>query len=368
MIGLGGALHEQGHQVCAIGTGNLAASEAADWGAIETYTTPTVGPAQFAYSPAMPQVIADSKPEVLHQHGLWVYPSVAGTRWGRRHAQQRLISPHGMLDPWALQTRALKKRLAYRAFERDNLMSARCLHALVAEEAAAIRALGLATPVAVIPNGVERPAGQTPLPEPLAEQIGTSPYVLYLGRIHGKKNLGALLGAWHRFAADLQPGATLQLVLAGFGAAADEAKLREQIAQAGRGDCHFIGTVYGQQKLALLSNAQALVLPSHSEGLPMVVLEAWAHGLPVLMTPHCNLPIGFTREAAIKIGVDPDTIAAGLHDLAALGDEGRQLMGQRGSQLIDEEFTWPQVARKFARLYAWIANGGQQPDDLFFAA
>ena len=35
------------------------------------------------------------------------------------------------------------------------------------------------------------------------------------------------------------------------------------------------------------------ILPSFSEGLPMAVLEAWAYGLPVLMTDHCNLPEGF---------------------------------------------------------------------------
>jgi hypothetical protein len=42
-------------------------------------------------------------------------------------------------------------------------------------------------------------------------------------------------------------------------------------------------------------------LPSFSEGLPMSVLEAWSYGLPVVMTPECNLPEGFACGAALEI-------------------------------------------------------------------
>ncbi len=65
-----------------------------------------------------------------------------------------------------------------------------------------------------------------------------------------------------------------------------------------------------------LRSCDAFILPSFSEGLPMVVLEAWAYGKPVLMTPECNLPEGFAANAAIRIETNPESIARGLSILA----------------------------------------------------
>jgi hypothetical protein len=51
----------------------------------------------------------------------------------------------------------------------------------------------------------------------------------------------------------------------------------------------------GADKNAALAHANAFILPSYSEGLPMTVLEAWANGLPVFMTRECNLPPDSTK-------------------------------------------------------------------------
>jgi hypothetical protein len=54
------------------------------------------------------------------------------------------------------------------------------------------------------------------------------------------------------------------------------------------------------------------VVPSHSEGLPMVVLEFWAASKAVLMTAACNLPIGFRRGAVIEIETAVPRLVEGL--------------------------------------------------------
>jgi len=63
----------------------------------------------------------------------------------------------------------------------------------------------------------------------------------------------------------------------------------------------FFGPAFGEEKEELLRSASAFILPSFSEGLPMSVLEAWAYGLPVVITPECNLPEGFAFQAALEI-------------------------------------------------------------------
>ena len=89
----------------------------------------------------------------------------------------------------------------------------------------------------------------------------------------------------------------------------------------------FVGPQFGDDKKMAFEIADAFVLPSLSEGLPMVVLEAWSYGLPVLMTPHCNLPVGFEVGAALLIGTSQESISFAIGALSALSDSDRLRMG-----------------------------------------
>ena len=105
--------------------------------------------------------------------------------------------------------------------------------------------------------------------------------------------------------------------------------------------------------------ADGFVLPSHSEGLPMVVLEAWSYGVPVVMTAACNLPEGFSQRAAMEVklgkgdGVVPG-LAEGLGQFLAMSREAREQMGGRGRRLVEEKFVWTDVADKFLAMYRWV--------------
>ena len=69
------------------------------------------------------------------------------------------------------------------------------------------------------------------------------------------------------------------------------AELKTLIDSKNLSDCiTLVGAAFGDEKERLLTEASAFILPSFSEGLPMSVLEAWAYALPVVITPHCNLP------------------------------------------------------------------------------
>jgi poly(glycerol-phosphate) alpha-glucosyltransferase len=93
----------------------------------------------------------------------------------------------------------------------------------------------------------------------------------------------------------------------------------------------------------------------------MAVLEAWAHAKPVLMTPECNLPEGFTGGAAIQIGTSPEEIAAGLKQLAEMSDDDRRAMGARGRTLVATKFSWPQIGEQMRSVYDWVLGGGRKP-------
>ncbi len=93
----------------------------------------------------------------------------------------------------------------------------------------------------------------------------------------------------------------------------------------------------------------------------MVVLEAWAHAKPVLMTPACNLPEGFTHRAALRVDPTPESLAPGLREVLALSSTELEVMGEQGRALVRKRFTWRQVASDMASVYRWVLQGGSQP-------
>ena len=93
----------------------------------------------------------------------------------------------------------------------------------------------------------------------------------------------------------------------------------------------------------------------------MVVLEAWAYGKPVLMTPECNLPEGFSASAALRIEPSAESIAQALGDVFRAPPSALRAIGERGRELVRDRFTWPKVAAEMKAVYDWVLGGGQKP-------
>ena len=330
------------------------------WAPVDPQTAPVLGPGIFGYAPQLAELLASRAPDLVHSHGIWMYPSLVSKQWSARTGRPHVVSPHGMLDPWALRNSAWKKKIAAVLFEGRHLRRAACLHALCEAEVDAIRAYGLKNPVCVIPNGVDVSAGTAGAPSPWNDTIPEGAKVLlHVGRMHPKKGLVSLLLAW---SAAIRRESGWHLVLAGWDQGGHEQVLRDRILALDIADTvHLIGPSFGHKKEALYEYASAFVLPSLSEGLPMTVLEAWAHGLPVLMTPQCNLPEGFESRAAIQIHSDPSNIADGLRALTTMSAEDRRAMGQRGCELVSRRFEWSHIANDMAAVYRWVLGGGQTP-------
>jgi poly(glycerol-phosphate) alpha-glucosyltransferase len=154
---------------------------------------------------------------------------------------------------------------------------------------------------------------------------------------------------------------TWRLVIAGWDDGGHLPALRVAAAQSGAAESiDFCGPLYGAEKTAMYARADAFILPSFSEGLPMTVLEAWAHGCAVFATASCNLPEGFENGAAIPITTEPDEMAAVLAQalpdaerLASAGDAGRRLVLRR--------FAWAEIAAQWQAVYAWVNGRASAP-------
>lgn len=302
------------------------------------------GPNAIGYAPDLVQALIEADLDLLHLQGIWMYPSRAATKWARRTAKPYLISPHGMLDPWIVSKGKAKKWLARIGYERASWRSASAFHALTTREAADVAREAAGAPSVVIAN---------PAPSPITPRACPSaPSFVYLGRIHPKKNLEGLIHGWIAQASVLEAsGATL--TIAGWGDEAHVAELKGLLQQA-PASVQFIGPVFGSDKQALLEGAHHLVAPSFSEGLPMVVLEAWAAGAPVLMTEECNLHEGFAAGAALDCGYDAAAISAALVMAAGLDAAAWAKASASALNLVATTFSEAAITARWAAVYGQL--------------
>jgi glycosyltransferase involved in cell wall biosynthesis len=360
---LANALQNAGVQISLLGVHDeFTDADASQWGPLKVEALPTLGPRSFAYAPGLQRALAETSAELVHCHGLWSFSSLANLRWARRTARPYMVSSHGMLDPWALAHSAWKKRLAALWYERRHLRRAACLRALCTGELESIRRYGLTNPVCVISNGLDLPPAPSAAPPPWSASVSQGRQVLlYLGRLHPKKGLKALLSAWHQVQAKARTSDWM-LAIAGWDQNGHEAQLRRMVNELELDNVAFLGPLFGESKQAAYARASAFVLPSVSEGLPMTVLEAWGQGCPVMMTPACNLPEGFASEAAVRVESQQNSLARGLMQLFEMSTAQRAAMGLRGRKLVGERFSWRTIASQMVSVYRWLLGGGSRPD------
>lgn len=329
------------------------------WGDARVSVFRKIGPQTFGCSPKLKRALLTGDFDTVHTHGIWMYPSLAALSWHSHTDRPYMVSPHGMLDPWALGNARWKKRLAYAAFEKRHLQKAGCLRALCPSEADSIRRLGLGNPIAVIPNGIDLPEDE---PSPL-QGAATAKTLLYIGRIHPKKGLPNLIQAFGlALRENRQLNENWRLQIVGWDQGGHEKELQSLAAECGcANSVEFLGPKFGEGKYRLYRNCDAFILPSYSEGLPMAVLEAWSFGKLALITDQCNLPQGVRAGAALRIAPDVESIRRSLIALAGMTSEELIAGGRKARQLVANQFAWKGVAAELRDVFSWMLGEASKP-------
>lgn len=314
----------------------------------------------FGYTTHLPIILEDLKPDILHPQYIWTYSSKVTLSHHKKNKTPVVITPRGMLDEWAIKNSVYKKKIVGTLFEYEHLRKSACFHALCKSEAKSIRAFGLKKPIAIIPNGVTPPNENEILPPPSWAEDKSwagAKICLFLSRIHPKKGLELLIQAW----ADQKEATRKEnwkLAIAGWGDQDYILKLKDMVSKLNLDkEIKFIGSQYGKNKSSAFKNASAFILPSYSEGLPMAVLESWSYGLPSLITPQCNIEIGFERNLCIKIETTTSSVGDGLLRLFQMDDQEMDEMSRKAKLVIKDKFDWEIIARDMKNLYEHILGG-----------
>ena len=206
--------------------------------------------------------------------------------------------------------------------------------------------------VVVIPNGV---VTEPSLPGRdddfrIKHGLGTKPYILFMGRLNLIKGPDLLVDAFCRWHKEEPSG--YQLVLAGAdgGLLLD---LQNKIDSANLNDVvHFIGFLSGEEKRQAYSSADLLVIPSRSEAMSIVVLEAGVLGTPMLATDKC----GLNDFAELKCGwicsATSEGIYSGLAEFSTADD--KVLRGQNLKSYALDNYDWSKLISKYSELYQTI--------------
>jgi glycosyltransferase involved in cell wall biosynthesis len=282
-------------------------------------------------------------PDILHDNGIWLRHNHRFAAFAEKRRIPRIVSTRGMLEPWALKHKGLKKKIAWRLYQRRDLTRALCHIATGEAEAQSLKYLGLRVPIAIVPNGVDVPEERSSSFASQSDKAfrnGRKRTALFLGRIYPVKGLPMLIEAWARVRPD-----GWRLRIAGPDEAGHQKQVERAVSVAGLGEVvSFTGPITPQMRTSAFLDADLFVLPTYSESFGMVVAEALAHGVPVLTTNAAPWAILVEGGCGWWVDATVDGIADGLRQATRLNPDALRSMGVKGRALVNAKFSWKHVA------------------------
>lgn len=294
--------------------------------------------------------------DMVHCHEFRTVENLLVTPIAARLGKPLVLSPHGTLSQ--ATGRSGLKRLWDRTLSSAVALRFNQVVALSQPELTAVQALWptfgrrrISTAFSVIPNGVDLDdfanlSGRDGFRA--RYHLGDAAVCLFMGRLHPRKGVGLLVEA---FKAAKLPDARLLIV------GPDEGML-DALRPLLDDRIILTGYLSGADRLAAFAAADLLALPAVGEGLPMVILEAMAAGLPVIVSPGCNLPEVAQYGAGLEVETAVEPLTLALRTLL-LDSVQRAAMSQAARTLVNDHFTWDNIAAQLESLYRTLISNNE---------
>jgi glycosyltransferase involved in cell wall biosynthesis len=361
---MGGLLTLAGHAI------EVACLDSSDSDHVRAFPFPihAFGPgrSKYAYSARLaPWLRANAcNYDVLVVNGIWQYHSLAVWRAVRGTSVPYVVFTHGMLDPWfkrAYPLKHLKKLLYWPWAEYRVLRDAKAVLFTTQEERRLARksfALYRANEV-VVNYGTTGPTGdrdaQTAAFFSRFPHLRGKRLVLFMGRIHPKKGCDLAIEA---FARVLGHSSSWHLVMAGPNQVGWQAKLESLAKRLKLSDkITWTGMIGGDLKWGSFRASEVLFLPSHQENFGIVVAEALASGLPVLISDKVNICREVQEDTAGFVA--PDDIRGActlLERWVNQTDEASIKMREQAHKCFEKRFNIRESSSRLVRLLRQIAD------------
>jgi glycosyltransferase involved in cell wall biosynthesis len=293
--------------------------------------------------------------DLVHLHGLWEPSHGALVAHCRRHGVPYVVSPHGMLEPWAFRSKCWKKWPWFHLVEKGRLRGAAALLATGAQEAENLRQRLGDCRVVSLPLGVADAPSWQPGHRGAARKSFGLPegrtVFLYLSRLDPKKGLHHLLrGLAHPSLAGWRQRAELWVVGGGEASYAGEVKRLAESLSSQLPTMKWMGSVWGLDRWKFLQAADLFCLPTHSENFGLAILEALLCGVPVLTTRHTPWAEEEAPGAISICDPEPLSVAEALgawEDRLPLAEEQRWGIARWAAA----RFSWDELGPRYRAFY-----------------
>jgi glycosyltransferase involved in cell wall biosynthesis len=309
-----------------------------------------------------PEKIGESgAEEVVHFHGLWQPGFSKISAHCRRQNIPYIVSPHGMLEPWAFKHKWWKKWPYFHLAEKYHLAGAQRILATSDNEAHNLRRFFPASRCETLPLGL---ATASKRPDYLAarSRLGwqDSEFIfLFLSRIHPKKGLHLLLAAL----AKLQPSQLngKRLVVVGGGGSSYVRRLKRfhEHNRSRLPRIDWIGEVWTDEKWPYLQGADLFCLPSYSENFGLAILEALQVGTRVLTTNQTPWSAIASWNAGYVVDPTEGAIGSVLVEQVTKSPQWSLQLRDLLAQKIHSTFSWDAIGSRYLQLYREIVKNNR---------
>lgn len=281
--------------------------------------------------------------DVVHLHGTFSLYNIWVGRACVARSTPYVVTVHGGLSRHRRETRGrYRKAIFHNLLQYRHLAHAAMVHALTEEEATEVLSYARPKRVVVIPNGID--LEDVEAREPQVRENGPV-RVGYIGRLSFEKNLRNLCLAFSK----VRECGDMELLLAGPPSSEGDAIARD----FSNSRIRLVGPKFGDDKITFLTSLDLLVLPSLSEGFPIVAVEALSAGVPLLITRTSNLTYFLENDAFVMCEPTEFGLEHGL--MRALSRrKDWPAMVVRGKKIIREKLNWSVVTIDLCHQYEKI--------------
>jgi len=311
---------------------------------IRTVNMPTASPWLYSkdWKKKIELIIQLDKVDVIHIHGVWMYPQYIAVKIALKNKIPFVITPHGMYEPWLWTKGTVKKKLYFKFLTSRLFSKSNVIHAITHNEKKNLRNLFPKNKIIEIPNLIDFNDYSN-----RETRQDNEKYILYLGRLHQVKGIEILIKAFY----ELEDKKVILKIAGGFNSY--KIKLESLITELNlKNRVQFLGLVKGDEKLKLFRNAFVFVAPSYSEVIGMVNLEAATQKTPVITTFNTGLKHQWSDNGGILINPKKDDLTIALMQVLDWNNRIRNEKGKKLFRFVKENYSWETKLKDWINLYS----------------